>query len=298
MMKNPSAVMTVGLLLACSSGGEAALQFDGAMALSYVEAQMNFGNRIPNTEAHRRTGDWILAHLQSRADSTEVQQFDHVTAAGDTLHLRNFIAKFRPGLSERILFLAHWDTRPVAEKDTNLGRKRLPTPGANDGGSGVAILLGIADELEKEPPAFGVDLLFVDGEDYGDWTARTDVLLGSKYFSANLPEGYQPLYAVLFDMVGDADLQIPKEGYSVDGAPEVVDRVWRKARDLGWGSIFRQDVGIWVTDDHIPLQEAGIHAIDVIDFTYPHHHTTEDTLDKISARSLAIVGSVALALVR
>lgn len=298
MMKNLSAVMTVGLLLACSSGGEAALQLDGAVALSYVEAQMNFGDRIPNTEAHRRTGDWILAHLQSRADSTEVQQFTHVTAAGDTLHLRNFIASFRPGLSERILFLAHWDTRPVADKDTNLGRRRLPTPGANDGASGVAVLLGIADELEKEPPAFGVDLLFVDGEDYGDWTARTDVLLGSKYFSANLPEGYQPLYAVLFDMVGDADLQIPKEGYSVDGAPEVVDRVWQKARDLGWGSIFRQDVGTWVTDDHIPLQQAGIRAIDVIDFTYPPHHTTDDTLDKISARSLAIVGSVALALVR
>ena len=298
MMKNLSAAMTVGLLLACSSGGEAALQLDGAVALSYVEAQMNFGDRIPNTEAHRRTGDWILAHLQSRADSTEVQQFTHVTAAGDTLHLRNFIASFRPGLSERILFLAHWDTRPVADKDTNLGRRRLPTPGANDGASGVAVLLGIADELEKEPPAFGVDLLFVDGEDYGDWTARTDVLLGSKYFSANLPEGYQPLYAVLFDMVGDADLQIPKEGYSVDGAPEVVDRVWQKARDLGWGSIFRQDVGTWVTDDHIPLQQAGIRAIDVIDFTYPPHHTTDDTLDKISARSLAIVGSVALALVR
>ncbi len=297
-MKNLSAVMTVGLLLACSSGGEAALQLDGAVALSYVEAQMNFGDRIPNTEAHRRTGDWILAHLQSRADSTEVQQFTHVTAAGDTLHLRNFIASFRPGLSERILFLAHWDTRPVADKDTNLGRRRLPTPGANDGASGVAVLLGIADELEKEPPAFGVDLLFVDGEDYGDWTARTDVLLGSRYFSANLPEGYQPLYAVLFDMVGDADLQIPKEGYSVDGAPEVVDRVWQKARDLGWGSIFRQDVGTWVTDDHVPLQQAGIRAIDVIDFTYPPHHTTDDTLDKISARSLAIVGSVALALVR
>lgn len=298
MMKNLSAAMTGGLLLACSSGGEAALQFDGAVALSYVEAQMNFGNRIPNTEAHRRTGDWILAHLQSRADSTQVQRFTHVTVAGDTLHLRNFIASFRPGLAERILFLAHWDTRPVAEKDTNLGRRRLPTPGANDGGSGVAILLGIADELEKEPPAFGVDLLFVDGEDYGDWTARTDVLLGSKYFSANLPEGYQPLYAVLFDMVGDADLQIPKERYSVDGAPEVVDRVWQKARDLGWGSIFRQNVGTGVTDDHIPLQQAGIRAIDVIDFTYPHHHTTDDTLDKISARSLAIVGSVALALVR
>ncbi len=298
MMKILSTTVTIGLLLGCSSGGEAALQFDGATALSYVEAQMNFGNRIPNTEAHQRTGDWILAHLRSRADSVLVQGFDHVTGDGDTLHLRNFIGKFRPDVAERILLVAHWDTRPIAENETNLGRRRLPTPGANDGASGVAVLMGVADDLQREPPAFGVDLLFVDGEDYGDFGTDKDVLLGSRYFADNLPEDYKPLYAVVFDMVGGIDLRLEQEGYSRDGAPEVVDRVWRTARDAGFGHIFRSEVGTWVTDDHIPLQRAGIRAIDVIGWPYEHHHTTDDTLDKVSARSLAIVGSVALALVR
>ena len=298
MMRTPSATITIGLLFGCSSGGEAALQFDGAMALSYVEAQMNFGNRIPNTEAHRRTGDWILAHLRSRADSVVIQEFDHVTADGDTLHLRNFIGKFRPDVAERILFVAHWDTRPIAENDTNLGRRRLPTPGANDGASGVAVLLGVADDLQREPPAFGVDLLFVDGEDYGDFGAGRDVLLGSRFFADNLPEGYEPLFAVVFDMVGDINLRVSQEGYSRDAAPEVVDRVWRTARDAGFGNVFRSAVGTSITDDHIPLQRAGIRAIDVIGWPYDHHHTTDDTLDKVSGRSLAIVGTVALALVR
>ncbi len=298
MMRILSTTVTIGLLLGCSSGGQAALQFDGAIALSYVEAQMNFGNRIPNTEAHRLTGDWILAHLRSRADSVLVQEFDHVTGDGDTLHLRNFIGKFRLDVAERILLVAHWDTRPIAERETNLGRRKLPTPGANDGASGVAVLLGVADELQREPPAFGVDLLFVDGEDYGDFGIDKDVLLGSRYFADNLPKDYKPLYAVVFDMVGGINLRLAQEGYSRDGAPEVVDRVWRTARDAGFGNIFRSEVGTWVTDDHIPLQRAGIRAIDVIGWPYDHHHTTEDTLDKVSARSLAIVGSVALALVR
>lgn len=298
MMRILSVAATVFLLLGCSRGGEATFQFDGEAALSYAQAQMDFGERIPNTEGHRLTGDWILEQLESRADSVEVQSFTHVTADGDTLRLRNFIGRFRPDATERILFLAHWDTRPEAEKESNMAKRRLPTPGANDGASGVAILLGIADELEREPPAFGVDLLFVDGEDYGDFTSDTDVFLGSRYFADHLPEGYSPLFAVLFDMVGDADLRIPREGYSVNGAPEVVDRVWRKAMDLGFGHVFRSEIGTWVRDDHIVLQEAGIRAIDVIDFTYPYHHTTDDTMDKLSARSLAIVGSVAVALVR
>ncbi len=124
------------------------------------------------------------------------------------------------------------------------------------------------------------------------------MLLGSRYFADNLPEDYEPLYAVVFDMVGGTNLRLAQEGHSRDGAPEVVDRVWRTARDAGFGNIFRSEVGAWVTDDHIPLQRAGIRAIDVIGWPYDHHHTTDDTLDKVSARALAIVGSVALALVR
>src|SRR5216110_3128813 len=142
------------LLLACQARGSArgvAREFDGGRAFSYVEQQMQFGPRIPNTPAHERTGDWILAQLRARADTVGVQAITHVTRRGDTLHLRNFLARFRPAAAERVLFLAHWDTRPHADQSANLGQQRMPVPGANDGASGVAVLLGVADALKAKP---------------------------------------------------------------------------------------------------------------------------------------------------
>jgi len=161
------------------------------------------------------------------------------------------------------------------------------------------VLLGLADALKVKPPAVGVDLLFADGEDYGDFTKdSSDVLIGSRWFAAHQPPGYPPLYAVLFDMVGDRSLQIYYEGNSMAVAPEVVERVWRTASDLGYGRYFLPGVKHTLIDDHVSLQRAGIHAIDVVDFDYPYWHTTEDTIDKVSAASLQIVGDVAVALVR
>ena len=287
---------------ACGASG-GATPFDGQAALRYVEAQVAFGPRVPNTEGHRRTGDWIQAHLARTADSVEVQAFTHVTVDGDTLQLRNFIGRFRPDARERVLFLAHWDTRPRADQSANLGEQRLPVPGANDGGSGVAVLLGVADVLAATPPSVGVDLLFVDGEDYGDFRAPdgglgADVLLGSRHYAAGLREEAFPLYAVLLDMVGDADLQIFQEGYSVSRAPEVVARVWNVAAELGYGDVFQPAPRYTITDDHIPLLDRGVRAINVIDYDYPPWHTLADTPDKVSARSLQIVGDVAVALVR
>ena len=172
-------------------------------------------------------------------------------------------------------------------------------PGANDGASGVAVLLGVADALKARPTAgVGVDLLFVDGEDYGDFADSNDVLIGSRYFAAHQPAGYPPLYAVLFDMVGDKDLDIYYEGNSQATAPEVVERVWRTARDLGYGPYFLPGVKHTLIDDHVALQRAGIHAIDVVDFDYPYWHTPDDTIDKVAAGSLQVVGDVAVALVR
>src|SRR3989442_5958025 len=231
-------------------------EFDGGHAFGYLEQQMQFGPRIPNTAGHERTGDWILAQLRARADTVIVQAFNHVTHHGDTLHLRNFFARFRPPAAERVLFLAHWDTRPHADQSPTLGQRRLPVPGANDGASGVAVLLGVADALKAKPPppTLGVDLLLVDGEDYGDswadpYAEGSDVLIGSRWFAAHLPVGYPPLYAVLFDMVGDKDLQIYYEGNSQTHAPEVVDRVWRTASDLGYGNVFFQGINHTLTDD-------------------------------------------------
>jgi glutaminyl-peptide cyclotransferase len=282
------------------SGGGAggASQFNGRTAFTYIEKQMSFGPRIPNKPGHEQTGDWLLAELRARADTVIVQDIRHVTHKGDTLHLRNFFARFRPQATERVLLLAHWDTRPMADRSMNVAQQRMPVPGANDGASGVAVLLGVADALKGQPPVNGVDLLFVDGEDYGDFADTNDVLIGSRWFGAHLPPGYQPLFAVLFDMVADKDLQIHQEGQSVAFAPEVVQRVWRVAADRGHGRQFVSDVRHTLTDDHVSLQKVGIHAIDVVDFDYPYWHTTEDTIDKVSAESLQIVGDVAVALVR
>ena len=296
-------VGVVTLVLACEARGGAHArrprEFDGSRALGYVEQQMAFGPRIPGTPGHERAGDWLLAQLRARADTVWVQAFTHVTKQGDTLHLRNLLARFRPGAAERVLFLAHWDTRPRADQSQNLGQQRLPVPGANDGASGVAVLLGVADALKAKPPAVGVDLLCVDGEDYGDFGKDTsDVLIGARYFAAHQPPGYPPLYGVLFDMVGDKDQQFYYEANSQAVAPEVVDRVWRTAADLGYGRVFLPGVKHALIDDHVALQRAGIHAIDVVDFDYPYWHTTEDTIDKVAAASLQVVGDVAVALVR
>lgn len=279
-------------------GGNVAREFNGPAAFKYVEQQLAFGPRVPNTPGHQKTGDWLLAELRARADTVIVQEIHQTTSKGQKLKLRNFFARFRPHATDRVLFLAHWDTRPFADKSANLGQQRLPVPGANDGASGVAVLLGIADALKAKPSTIGVDLLFVDGEDYGDFTDSTETLIGARYFAKHLPPGYTTLFAVLFDMVGDRDLQIIQEGYSAQNAPEVVQRVWQTADRLGYGRIFVNRVGQALIDDHVPLQQAGIRAIDVIDFDFPYHHTTEDTIDKVSAESLQIVGNVAVALVR
>src|SRR5882762_11922764 len=149
------------LLLACQAragAGRGAREFDGPTAFTYLEKQMSFGPRIPGTPGHRATGDWILSQLRTRADTVIVQEIRHVTRRGDTLRLRNFFARFRPAATERVLFLAHWDTRPHADQSQNLGQQRLPVPGANDGASGVAVLLGVADALKQRAPTMGVDL--------------------------------------------------------------------------------------------------------------------------------------------
>jgi Zn-dependent M28 family amino/carboxypeptidase len=300
-MTTRSAVVAVVAAAACGAGPRETTPFDGDAALAYVQEQVAFGPRVPNTDGHRRTGDWIEAKLRGAADSVEVQSWTHVTGQGDSLTMRNFIGRFRPDATERVLLLAHWDTRPRADKEPNLGRQQQPIPGANDGASGVAVLLGVADVLRATAPAFGVDLLFVDGEDWGTDFSGPDALIGSRYYARQLPRDRHPLFAVLFDMVGDADLEFQPEANSVTGAPEVVTRVWNVARDLGYARVFRSDRQVSLTDDHIPLLEAGVRAIDVIDFEYgPNNrywHTLEDTPDKVSARSLKIVGDVAVKLV-
>ncbi len=292
------------LLLSACSAGAPPREFDGATAFGYLATQVGFGYRIPGTAGHAATAAWLDSLLRQRADTLIVQAWTHHTARGDTLPLTNFIARFNPRASERVLFMAHWDTRPVSDNPRYKG-PRTPVPGANDGASGVAVLLGMADALKKAPPRVGVDLLFEDGEDYGNFdTEKDDVLIGSRYYARNLLPGPKPLYAILFDMVGDKDLKIYPEGQSLLAAPEVVDLVWTVAKEIGHGGVFINSPGAgpYLIDDHVELQKVGIRAIDVVDFSYGpdniNWHTPADTLDKVSAQSLQVVGDVGMALVR
>jgi len=254
---------------------------------------------VPGTEAHRKAGDWILAEMRQRADTVIEQTWTHTTQAGVKLPLRNVLARFNPMAEERLLYVAHWDSRPVAEKSSTDSLRKLPTPGANDGGSGVGLFLALGDVLKATPPGIGVDLLFVDGEDYGTFTPDVDVLLGSTYFANNLPSAnYQVLFGVVFDMIGEVDLRIEQEGHSLARAPEVVERVWRTASEMGHGGVFVPSATYEITDDHVPLLNKGLRVIDVIDLDYRYHHTVEDTIDKLSARSLKAVGDVAWKLIQ
>ena len=296
-----AALLPVVVAFACRNGAGETPQFDGELARRRVEHMVAAGPRVPGTPAHRAIGDWLVAQLRATADTVVVQTWVHVTADGDSLPMRNIFARWRPADPNRVLYVSHWDSRPTSDQDPDPARRSQPTPGANDGGSSTAMLLGVADELKRQPPAIGVDLLFVDGEDYGDFSGP-DALIGSRYFARNLPPGYRPLFAVVWDIIGSERPRFLREGYSLQGAPEVVERVWQAAQDNGARDIFVNQDGGATTDDHVPLLEAGIRAIDVIDQLggggYTAWHTTQDTPDKISAATLARVGRVAMALLR
>jgi glutaminyl-peptide cyclotransferase len=273
--------------------------FSPERAFDYLRRQVDFGPRIPGSEGHRQQLAWMRSFLEEKADTVIVQPFTYTTTGGEILQLTNLLARFRPELKERILLVAHWDTRPKANESPSLTDRARPVPGANDGASGTAVLLELANLFAQKPPPVGVDLLLVDGEDYGP--TGEDMYLGAKHFARNLPRGYRPLYGVLLDMVGDQDPRFPVEGYSQEMAPEVVQRVWGLAGELGYGDVFVNTPGGYIDDDHLPLNRAGIRTVDVIDFEYGpgnrYWHTPEDVPANTSAESLGIVGDVVAELV-
>ena len=284
--------------------------FNADSAMAYTRAQVAFGPRVPGTAGSEKAGDWIVKMMSQRADTVIVQRWKHRTLKGDSVPMRNILARFKPEAAQRILYVTHWDTRPMADQDPVLGNRGTPIPGANDGAAGVGLFVALGDALKKAPANVGVDLLFVDGEDYGVSfePPYTDVLIGSQYFVNNLPSAnYKPVFGVLWDMIADADLNILQEAKSVQSAPEVVTRVWQKAADLGYAKYFIPEGGQDVTDDHVPFLQKGFRMIDVIDLDYGprlpsgqsspnYHHTLQDTMEHISAKSLQIVGDVALSL--
>jgi glutaminyl-peptide cyclotransferase len=280
--------------------------FNADSAYYFVEKQVSFGPRVPNSKAHNETGDYLIEKLKSYGWSVQQQEFEATTFDNQNLYLRNIIAGYNPKAAKRILLAAHWDTRPFADKDEV--RSTEPIPGANDGASGVGVLLemartiGISDSLN-----IGVDIILFDGEDWGEGPdTNTQPIngleswwcLGSQYWSKNKHKSnYSAYYGILLDMVGGKDAKFFIEGYSNTVAPSIVDKVWGRASQLGYDRYFVRRSGGSITDDHYFVNKyAKIPMIDIIP-TDPSdgsfgsfHHTHADNMDIISKETLGAVG--------
>jgi len=265
-------------------------RFDGQRAFYFLETQVALGPRNPGSNGWQAFQGLLSAHLDSLGIKYLTQPFDyHDYLTDDTLHLVNWIAHISPETNHRILISAHYDSRPRAEYDPDTSRREEPIPGANDGASGVAVLMHLAELMASAPPRIGVDLIFFDGEDYGPPGRIDQYLLGSSYFASHHEREYR--FGILLDMIGDSDLAIYRERFSQERAREINDKIWEAAGRLGV-TAFIDSVKHGVIDDHLSLMAAGIPAVDVIDFDYPYWHTQADTPDKCSAVSLEAVGRV------
>ena len=286
--------------------------FNADSAYHFVQRQVDFGPRVPNTEAHRIAAEFLQNKLKSYGAQVTVQEFTATAFDNTELHLQNIIASFFPDKQKRILLTAHWDTRPFADKANE--RKHEPFDGANDGASGVAVLLEIARILDTAAikPDVGVDIIFFDGEDWGppegsnipdpkgfykSWWA-----LGSQYWSKNKHErGYSAYYGILLDMVGAKGATFYQEGVSREYAPSIVRKVWQQAHNLGYGNVFINRKTPGITDDHVFINEnAGIPTIDIVHYDPQHgyfgdyHHTHKDNMDLIGRQTLEAVGETVL----
>jgi peptidase M28-like protein len=283
------AVLALGIG-ACS----ARIDVDGARAQARVVHQVGLGPRIPGSAGHAAMVDWLAGELEKLGGRVERQIFTDSTL-GRPLPLCNLIARFGPADGRRIALFAHYDTRPWCDQDPDTAQHRQPLPGANDAGSGVAVLLEVAELLHRYAPPAGVDLVFLDGEDQGLATRPEQFSLGSRGYAARLPapgSDARPVAAFVFDMVGDRDLGIWPEVQSATRAANLCAIVQDAAQATG-ARHFHAEPRYAVTDDHVPLLEAGLPAVDIIDFDYPAWHTHRDLPDQTSEESLAEVSRVA-----
>lgn len=284
--------------------------FNSDSAYSFVKQQVEFGPRVPNTVAHQRCGDWLVNRFSEWADTVMVQSFQTRSFDGKILNGRNIIAAFHPELGNRIMLCAHWDTRPFADQDAQ--EKNKPIDGANDGGSGVGVLMEVARQLNLKDPGIGIDIVLFDVEDYGQPDdsplprMEDSYCLGSQYWAKNPHvRNYTAQYGILLDMVGGQQLRFTREGTSMQYAPYVVDKVWKVATATGFGEYFLFDKTKPIIDDHYYVNRlAQIPCIDLIHYDYSseskfwkHWHTQEDRLEQIDPGSLRVSGQVLLELI-
>jgi len=286
--------------------------FDPDSAFAFVAQQVAFGPRVPGTAAHTACADWMVQRLKNAGAQVVEQTGTVAIYTGQRLPLRNIFASWKPEVKERILLLAHYDTRPFADKDEE--RKNEPIDGANDGGSGVGVLLEIARHLSAKEHGPGVDILFTDVEDHGqpsgamamDENSMDTWALGAQYFAKNPPvPGYSARFGILLDMVGAKDAVFYREAISMQFAPAIVSKVWRTAAALGHGDRFVQETKYFVgTDDHVPINQVlRIPTIDVIEYHassgafHPSWHTHDDNMEVIDRATLQAVGRTVLEVV-
>ena len=289
--------------------------FNADSAYQFVAKQTNFGPRVPETQAHADCAEWLTAKLGEYADTVIVQDFRAKLFNGKGIDGQNIVGVFHPEAKKRIVLCAHWDSRPFADHDPDEANIHTPIDGANDGASGVGVLLECARLFKAQPlpERLGIDIVFFDLEDYGPHVDDAEKYyddavnywaLGSQYWSKH-PHiyGYKAYYGILLDMVGGPNPNFQKEYYSLGYAASVCNKIWRKAFDLGYRSYFSNELGAPISDDHLPMNEiADIPTIDIIDLQpesinecFPDvWHTLNDNIENIDKSTLGMVGNVLL----
>lgn len=284
--------------------------FDAKQAHTFIKEQCDFGPRVPNSQAHQTCGEYLAAQFESFGCTVTNQYADLKAFDGTVLKGRNIIASVNPEATQRILLCAHWDSRPWADNDSNPDKHRTPIDGANDGASGVAVMLEIARQIQQHPVGIGIDFICFDAEDYGrpSWEPdeQSDEMywcLGSQHWAAHPHvKEYKARFGILMDMVGGRGNSFAQEMVSLYYAPQVVRNVWNTAHRLGYGDYFPKSQGGYLIDDHVPVNQiAGIPCIDIV----PHHedgpssfgatwHTVDDTPENIDPLVLKAVGQTVM----
>ncbi len=284
--------------------------FSGDSAYAFVEQQVAFGPRVPGTEAHSGCASWLELKMRNFADTVVVQGFRTRAYNGEVLRGKNIISSFNVENKKRVLLCAHWDSRPYADHDPDQGKHEVAIDGANDGASGVGVLIEVARQFSIQHPAIGVDIIFFDIEDYGppqdaqNYAGEDNWGLGSQYWANNPHKtNYRARYGILLDMVGVKDATFLMEGFSMMYAPSRVKKVWDIAKKLGYEKNFLDKDGSYITDDHYYVNRIiNIPTINIIHLDaestngsfFDHWHTVNDNMEFIDKTTLRIVGDVVL----
>ncbi len=283
--------------------------FEADSAYFYIDKQVSFGPRVPGSDAHRLCGDFLATTIGEFGAEVIEQYADITHYDGRNIKIRNIIGVYNPQANKRILLFAHWDSRPFADEETDQIRQQQPIYGADDGASGVGVLLEVARQINSNPVNLGIDIIFFDLEDWGqpsfsnEWVDGNWWCIGSQYWSEEPHvEGYKAYFGILLDMVGGANATFLKEGYSMQYASHVVDRIWSTAGKLGFGNYFLSGTGGYITDDHVPVNQYKIapsaNIINLKNNTrtgfVPYWHTHNDDMRNIDKRTLKVVGQTVL----